>query len=811
MDNGDTLLDTHELEKKRGITIFAGQANFNINDMSVTLLDTPGHVDFSAETERIMQIIDSAVLVISGTEGVQSHTKTLFNMLRIYNVPVFIFVTKTDYARRANSEIIDELKKELDENCISYYKNEKLFEEASLCREDLLEKYLDGGVISADDMASLVSSRMMFPCFFGSGLKGEGIEEFLNGFYELTPERKYPSEFGARVFKITHDKNGNRLSHIKITGGTLRVRDTVKYDGTESKISGIRIDSGAKFTAVESVEAGDVCTVSGLDFTSAGMGLGTEKSETVFLTEPVMNYRLIPEDGVDARAFFPKLKQLTEEDPQLNFTWNSHLKEIHVGLMGEVQTEILKAVILERFGVETQTDSGRVVYKETIKEKVEGVGHYEPLRHYSEVHLLLEPLPRGSGLQLETKCREDVLDRTMQRLVLTHLKEKQHLGVLTGSPLTDVKITLASGRAHQKHTEGGDFRQASYRAVRQGLMKAESCLLEPYYSFVLTVPTEQIGRAISDIRLKNGIFEAPEENGGFSVLKGKAPVTALNGYASEVASFTGGAGKLSLSLCGYDVCHNEEEVIELLNYDAEGDLENTPDSVFCAHGAGFTVKWNEVEQYMHLESCLCEKKECFDAPVNRRNFSIDDKELEEIMTKEFGPQRLTQTLYREKPAGKSNKEPHYNGVNTAKHIIVDGYNVIFAWDELKEIARYSLESARKSLLDILSEYGAFIKNEIVVVFDAYKVSPNRGEKFEYNNIRVVFTKENETADTYIEKLVSEIGKNEKVRVVTSDNLIQLSSLRFGVLRESSLEFYDDVKNSEKQIAEILEKLKRKSK
>ncbi len=810
VDDKNTLLDAHELEKKRGITIFAGQADFKINDMAVTLLDTPGHVDFSAETERIMQVIDTAVLVISGTECVQSHTRTLWKMLEFYSVPVIIFVTKTDYGRKDYEEITKELKKELHENCISFTDNKNLSEEISLCDENVLNYYLENGEIQKKDTVKLFSSRRLFPCVFGSGLKMWGIDEFKELLYSLTPERIYPTEFGAKVFKITHDKNGNKLTHLKITGGELKVRDTVKYGENEGKISSIKTDFGEKSISAEKAEAGSVCTVSGLEFTSVGMGLGIEEQGKDFLTEPCFNYRVsLPED-TDVREFFPKLKLLEEEDPQLGFSWNPALKEISVGLMGEVQTEIIKSIIYERFGVEVNIDNGRVMYKETVKNRVEGVGHYEPLRHYAEVHLIIEPGERGKGITFATKCREDLLDGNFQRLILTHLKEKQHSGVLTGSPLTDVKITLASGRAHQKHTEGGDFRQATYRAVRQGLMKAESVLLEPFYKFRLYVPREQLGRAINDIRMKSGTFTGPEDSGELSYIEGEVPVTEMNGYMAEVSSYTGGLGRLSLAFCGYKECHNKEEVISEFKYNPEADLENSPDSVFCAHGSGFVVKWDEVENYMHLESCLLKEKASFEPALNRRNFSIDDKELEEIMTKEFGPRKLTQTLYREKSAKKAEKETFYKDVSLKRYIIVDGYNVIFSWDELKAVAKYSLEDARKYLLDILSNFAAFTKCETVVVFDAYKVSPNSGEKYDYGNLKIVFTKENETADTYIEKLVSEIGKNEKVRVVTSDNLIQLSSLRFGVVRESSLEFYDDVKNSEKQITEILENLKRKS-
>ncbi len=806
VDNGDTLLDTHELEKKRGITIFAGQANFIVNDLKVSLLDTPGHVDFSAETERMMQIIDSAVLVISGTDGVQSHTRTLWKMLGIYNIPVFIFITKMDYARKTEQEIIKELKSELSENCVIFPENENVDEEISLCSEDMLEKYLENGVITDDDKRMLVASRRLFPCFFGSGLKLDGIDYFLSQIYSLSPEKIYPDTFGAKVYKISHDSNGNRLTHLKVTGGTLKVRDILNTGETDEKVNAIRIYSGSKFTTADEITAGEICAVAGLNNTKSGQGLGFEAQSEPPITEPVMNYRIVLPEGADAKLFLPKLRLLEEEDPQLNFTWNSRLQEIHVGLMGEVQTEILKSLVEKNFGLEIEIDQGKVLYKETILEKTEGVGHYEPLRHYAEVHLIMEPLPRGAGLVFETKCREDSLDRNWQRLILTHLYEKQHLGVLTGSPVTDIKITLAAGRAHIKHTEGGDFRQATYRAVRQGLMKTKSVLLEPYYSFRLEVPTEQIGRAINDIRAKYGEFDAPQDMGGMSMLTGTAPVTTLNTYASEVAAYTGGAGRLSLTLCGYGECHNADEIIEQFAYDPEADLDNTPDSVFCAHGGGFAVKWDKVSEYMHIESCLEKKETPYEASVNTRNFSIDDKELEAIMEREFGPAKLTQTLYRPKPQTAKEKPDSYENKNRKKHLIVDGYNVIFAWDELKSISETDLDGARVALMNILSNYAAFTKSEVILVFDAYNVSGNSGKRFDFNNIHVVFTKENETGDTYIEKLSSEIGKNENVRVVTSDNLIRLSALRYGVLRVSSKEFRTEVENAGREISEFLEKL-----
>lgn len=805
VDNGDAYLDWASIEKERGITVFAGQADFSFRDMGITLLDTPGHVDFSAETERIMQVIDCAVLVISGTDGVQSHTRTLFKLLNHYGVPVFIFVTKTDLQRKSKAELLDDIRSLLFENAFDFSSGTPDCEELSLCDEETLEKYLESGTLCDGDISRLVALRKAFPCYFGSGLKLLGIDELLDGIYRFLPEKQYPEKFGARIFKITRDKNGAKLSHLKITGGSLKVRDTVNIDGKEEKISSIRICSGAKSAFVDEVSAGRVCTVTGLENAKTGLSFGYLQSEEGQTVESVMNYRLLLPKDVDPKIFFSKLKILQDEEPLLDFTQNSRTGEIYVKLMGEVQREILKAIIEERFGIDVNTDKGSVIYKETIKNKVEGVGHYEPLRHYAEVHVIMEPLPRGSGLVFETKCREDMLDRDCQRLILTHLKEKQHLGVLTGSPVTDVKFTLAAGRAHIKHTEGGDFRQASYRAVRQGLMKAESVLLEPFYSFKLKVPREKTGRAISDIKAMHGTVSSPEDIGGFAVLSGTAPVTELNGYASQVAVYTGGNGNLSLSLAGYRECHNSEEIIKSFMYSPEADLDNTPDSVFCAHGGGFNVKWCDVESYMHIESCLEKEKTPYEAALNKRNFSIDDKELEAIMEREFGKARLTQNLYRKE----KKKETESTSLNEAppkvRCTIVDGYNVIFSWDELKELAKTDLDFARKKLSDILFEYAEFTKNKVILVFDAYNVPGGAGERETRGNTVTVFTKENETGDMYIEKLVSEIGKNENVRVVTSDGLIQLSSLRFGVLRMSSSAFFDEVTKAKEQMREIIEK------
>lgn len=803
VDHGDTALDTHALERERGITIFASQAVFSTDKMEVTLLDTPGHVDFSSETERTLGVLDYAILVISGLDGVQSHTLTLWKLLRLYGVPTFVFVTKMDFARKSREEIIENLNSELDGDFVDFGDEAAMSEGLALCNESMMEKYLGGETIDEREIAEAIKLRQVFPCFFGSGLKLDGIDEFIDALEKYTIQPEYSEAFGAKVFKISHDPQGVRLTHIKVTGGSIKVREMIG----DEKISGIRIYSGAKFTTADEGKSGEICALTGLDKTHNGQGLGFEAAGERPTLEPVMNYRVVLPDGCDADTILPKLRELEEEDPQLHVTWNSHLKEIHVGLMGDVQAEILKSIVAERFGVKIDIDSGRVMYKETIENKVEGIGHYEPLRHYAEVHLIMEPLPRGSGLVFRTDCSEDTLDRNWQRLILMHLGEKQHLGVLTGSPITDMRITLAAGRAHIKHTEGGDFRQATYRAVRQGLMQAKSKLLEPYFSFRLEVPSEQIGRAINDIRMKSGSFDSPEESGGISVLRGRAPVTELNGYASEVAAYTGGRGRLYCESAGYDDCHNAEKVIAELAYDPEADLENTPDSVFCAHGGGFGVKWNKVGEYMHLESCL-EKEKPYTPPVKRRNLHIDDKELEAIMEREFGKPKYE--LYR--PTAKKNdgNQTDFEMTERKSYVLVDGYNVIFAWDELKSLADTDLGAARERLMEILCNYSAYTKNNVVLVFDAYKVPGNTGERFDFHNIHVVYTKERELGDVYIEKLISEIGKNDRVRVVTSDNLIQLSAVRFGVLRMSAAEFEREVDSVHAKIGKFLDEIREKN-
>lgn len=802
VDHGSAAMDSHLLERERGITIFSSQAELPLGDMEVTLLDTPGHVDFSAEMERTLSVLDYAILVISGVDGVQAHTRTLWRLLELYRVPTFLFVTKMDFGRRDRDCLMESLRHELGEGCVDFTPaaRDRRMEQLATCREDALEAYLDTGMVPEELVRQLVRQRLVFPCWFGSGLKLEGIDEFLEGLARYVEPPAYPAAFSARVFKISHDAQGKRLTHLKVTGGTLRVRDAISYGGRQEKAAQLRIYTGGRFRPVDQVPAGGICAVQGLTATWGGQGLGEREEAVRPVLEPVMRYRMALPPDCDSRTLLPQLRQLEEEDPQLRFT--SHGGEIHVSLMGRIQAEILRSLVAQRFGVEVELDRGRVLYKETIDALVEGVGHYEPLRHYAEVHLLLEPLPQGSGLVLATRCSEDQLDRNWQRLILTHLQEKDHLGVLTGSAITDMKITLMSGRAHIKHTEGGDFRQATYRAVRQGLMQARSRLLEPYYAFRLEVPPEQLGRAISDVRLRSGSFDAPEEAGDMTLLRGRVPVTEFDDYAQEVASYTGGRGRLSLEPAGYGPCHNPDAVIAAADYDPEADLENTPDSVFCAHGGGFPVKWNRVAEYMHLPGCL-EKPRDEEAPARRRCIRLDDAELEAIMAREFGPVR--RPLYRAPEKRETLPDTGLREIGQ-RYYVVDGYNVIFDWDELHALADRDLSAARERLMDTLCGWAAFTHTQVVLVFDGYKVPGSLGEKLDYRGIHVVYTKERETGDMYIERFLQQVGKNDHVRVVTSDGLIQLSAVRTGVMRMSSAEFGRQVAEASDQIQAFIARM-----
>ena len=802
VDHGSAAMDSHLLERERGITIFLSQAELPLGDMEVTLLDTPGHVDFSAEMERTLSVLDYAILVISGVDGVQAHTRTLWRLLELYRVPTFLFVTKMDFGRRDRDCLMESLRHELGEGCVDFTPaaRDRRMEQLATCREDALEAYLDTGMVPEELVRQLVRQRLVFPCWFGSGLKLEGIDEFLEGLARYVEPPAYPAAFSARVFKISHDAQGKRLTHLKVTGGTLRVRDAISYGGRQEKAAQLRIYTGGRFRPVDQVPAGGICAVQGLTATWGGQGLGEREEAVRPVLEPVMRYRMALPPDCDSRVLLPQLRQLEEEDPQLRFTARDG--ELHVSLMGRVQAEILRSLVAQRFGVEVELDRGRVLYKETIDAPVEGVGHYEPLRHYAEVHLLLEPLPQGSGLVLASRCPEDDLDRSWQRLIMTHLQEKTHLGVLTGSPVTDMKITLMSGRAHIKHTEGGDFRQATYRAVRQGLMQARSRLLEPYYAFRLEVPPEQLGRAISDVRLRSGSFDAPEEAGDMTLLRGRVPVTEFDDYAQEVASYTGGRGRLSLEPAGYGPCHNPDAVIAAADYDPEADLENTPDSVFCAHGGGFPVKWNRVAEYMHLPGCL-EKPRDEEAPARRRCIRLDDAELEAIMAREFGPVR--RPLYRAPEKRETLPDTGLREIGQ-RYYVVDGYNVIFDWDELHALADRDLSAARERLMDTLCGWAAFTHTQVVLVFDGYKVPGSLGEKLDYRGIHVVYTKERETGDMYIERFLQQVGKNDHVRVVTSDGLIQLSAVRTGVMRMSSAEFGRQVAEASDQIQAFIARM-----
>mgnify|MGYP004564966183 FL=1 len=809
VDHRDSFLDNNSLERARGITIFSKQAVMPLGEMTVTLLDTPGHVDFSAEAERSLQVLDYAVLVISGTDGVQAHTETLWKLLERYNVPVFIFVTKMDLPGCDRQEIMDGLRTRLSERCVDFSaEGEALFESAAMCSEEAMDEYIETGSIGTKRMRDMLRRREIFPCCFGSGLRTEGVAEFLNTLELYARPGDYSEDFSARVYKIARDAQGNRMTFMKVTGGALRVRSLMKYadrDGNafEEKISQLRIYSGAKYDTAEAVCPGQICAALGLTGTYPGQGLGAAGDFAEPLLEPVMSYRVILPPQSDPAVLLPKLMQLDQEDPQLHIVWNERTREISVQLMGRVQAEIFRSLVKERFDTDITLDTGRIMYRETIKDTVEGVGHFEPLRHYAEVHLLLEPLPRGSGIELSSSCPEDELDRSWQRLILTHLAEKQHIGVLTGSPVTDIRFTLAAGRAHIKHTEGGDFRQATYRAVRQGLMQAESVLLEPWYSFVLEVPAEQIGRAISDVRAMNGEIDSPEDAGGMMRLEGAAPVAGMNEYMQELLAYTHGRGRLSLTPGGYRPCREQQKIVDAIGYEPERDTDNPADSVFCSHGAGVNIPWDQVKDYMHLESCLKPPVE-ETAPIaaqRYRSLSIDDRELEAIMEREFG--KIKRPQYSARQVNAAASEPVFE--KRPEFIIVDGYNLIFAWDELKKLAADRLDLARGRLMDMLSNYCGFTKAKLVLVFDGFRTPGNPGSREDYHNINVAFTKDGETGDAYIERLADEIGKNYSVRVVTSDNLIRLSALRSGVLRCSSGEFKNEVEWVLGQIDAVLKK------
>lgn len=857
VDHGDAFLDTYELEKERGITIFSKQALLKTENMEVTLLDTPGHVDFSAEMERTLQVLDYAILVINGMDGVQSHTMTLWRLLERYQIPTFLFVNKMDQQGTDHDALLNDLKQHLHENCVDFGRTQdtdygmyeltpEQLENIAVCEEDLLETYLETDIVEDRDIVRLIVQRKIFPCYFGSALKEKGVKDFWNGVQKYTAEPERPTEFGAKVFKIARDEQGNRLTYMKITGGSLKVKTLLSSNSNgqslpgrkaeeaawEEKADQIRLYSGAKYELTSEAEAGTVCAVTGLTRTYPGEGLGIEQESELPILEPVLNYQIILPDDCDPHQMLQKLRQLEEEEPQLHILWDSQFSEIHAQLMGEVQIEILKKLIWDRFHVAVEFGAGSIVYKETVAEPVEGVGHFEPLRHYAEVHLLIEPGEPGSGCQFFTACSEDVLARNWQRLILTHLEEKEHIGVLTGSPLTDVQITILTGRAHAKHTEGGDFRQATYRAVRQGLRKARNILLEPYYEFRLEVPAEMIGRAMADVQKMQGTFDAPEVEGETAILKGTAAVAQMRDYQKEVVSYTHGTGKLFCSLKGYAPCKNQDEVVQNIGYDPEADLENPTGSVFCAHGAGFVVPWDQVEAYMHLQSGVdmdeLDSESWYEdvgsaqnpgTAVDNANISgnisgkngkfsysgsyEEEEELQAIFERTFGPMKRDRTVFQKKTVHSSTPATRYRAgkPRQEEYLLVDGYNIIFSWEELNELAKENIHAACDKLMDILSNYQGYRKCTLILVFDAYKVEGHVEEIITYHNIYVVYTKEAETADQYIEKTVHRIGRQYQVTVATSDGLEQVIIMGQGAHRISAQGLKKEIEDTEKTARE----------
>ena len=817
VDHKDAFLDTDALEKARGITIFSKQALLTAGDTDITLLDTPGHVDFSTETERTLQVLNYAVLVVSGTDGVQSHTETLWRLLRRYHVPTFVFVNKMDLPGMERQELLAQLNRRLGEGFVDFGAEQADRDEAlALCDENLMDRMLDAGQLQDADLIPAIARRHVFPCWFGAALKLEGVDALLAGLDTYTRPAPALEAFGAKVFKVSQDEQGARLTWLRVTGGELKVKAqlTGEADGEPwaEKANQLRLYSGAKYTLTEAIGPGQVCAVTGLTKARPGEGLGAERDSDLPVLEPVLSYQVLLPEGADVHAALGKLHRLEEEEPQLHVVWNETLGELHVQLMGEIQLEVLRSLLAERFGLAVEFGPGGILYKETITEPMEGVGHYEPLRHYAEVHLKLEPLPRGSGMQFAADCREEVLDKNWQRLVLTHLEEKQHLGVLTGSPLTDVKITLIAGRAHLKHTEGGDFRQATYRAVRQGLMLAKSQLLEPWYAFRLEVPAENIGRAMSDIQRMEGTFDPPESGEETAVLTGFAPVSTMRSYPMEVVSYTRGRGHLSLTLDGYRPCHNAQEVIAAIGYEPEHDLDNPADSVFCAHGAGFVVPWDQVRSHMHVDSGWGKstRPEQEAAVPQRRAMAYratleEDAELLKIFERTYGPIKRD-PLAAFRPVQKRER-PDFAAEQweiAPEYLLVDGYNIIFAWDELNALSKESLDAARHKLMDILCNYQGFQKCVLILVFDAYRVPGSPGSIEQYHNIHVVYTKEAETADMFIERVTHEIGRNRRVRVATSDGMEQIIILGHGALRVSARMFHEEVQNVEKQIRALVQ-------
>ena len=844
VDHQDAYLDNDALERERGITIFSKQARINDGDFSATLLDTPGHVDFSAEMERTLQVLDYAILVISGTGGVQGHTRTLWRLLKHYEVPTFIFVNKMDMDGTDASAIQKELKSELSDGCVSFTNMEAVYEEIAMCSESLLDEYMETGELEIMSISKAIADRMVFPCFYGSALKNEGVSELIDGIKKYTQRKAYHEEFAARVYKVGRDDRGMRLTFLKVLGGSLRVRDKIEYNDLVEKIDQIRKYSGEKYDTSDEAMAGEIVTVTGLSSTFPGQGLGTLSNSNSPVLEPVLNYQMILPDDVNPVTFIEKVRLLEEEDPKLYVVWKEELREIHVQLMGQVQMEVLVRQIKDRFGVVVTFGPGSIVYKETVAAPVEGVGHFEPLRHYAEVHLLISPAERGSGITVTSTCSEDILDKNWQRLITTHVEEREHKGVLTGSGLTDVQITILTGRAHIKHTEGGDFRQATYRAIRQGLKSAKSILLEPYYNFTLVIPMDFVGRALTDLQQRFAKAEAPEfsqkKTGDFATIKGRAPVSTMQDYVSEVHAYSRGLGHLTLELMGYDECHNPEEVIEKIHYDSEADTKNPTGSVFCAHGSGFVVPWDEVQDYMHLpfvydgdasEEALINnakafgieeaeslskinRKESWEKEVSRMSSLELDAELADVYAREFGmnkaeleeQERRKWAAHRKnesKPVSKTKLDKHGNPIYPSKKaneecVIVDGYNIIFAWDELKELAKVNIDSARDKLIDILIDYQGYKGCRLILVFDAYKVKGNSGKIVHYNNVEVVYTKQDETADAFIERTVHEIRNKYKITVASADGLVQQTIMSLGALRMSARELLMEIERTKKE-------------
>lgn len=813
VDHKDAFLDTSPLERERGITIFSKQACFSYGNMDVTMLDTPGHVDFSSEMERTLQVIDYAVLIISGTDGVQGHTETVWKLLQKYRIPTFFFVNKMDLPGADKAAVLKELQAKLSPYCVDFTEEEELLcENVAMCEETLLETYLEEGTFDLKkEVRRLVSGTLLYPCYFGSALQNEGVEALLEGLESYTKMPEYQKEFAGKVYKITRDDAGQRLTHMKLTGGELKLRDEIEGIG---KVNEIRVYSGEKYTLQQEVKAGDICAVPGFTDTYAGQGVGKEADFCANQLAPVCNYQILLPEGTEEAIAWRQLKQLEEEDPNLHLSWQAQTREIFIQPMGEVQLEVIKRMVSERYGMDIAFGSATILYRETIEDTVIGMGHFEPLRHYAEVHLKMEPLPRGSGLQFVTECSEDELDLNWQRLILTHLGEKEFTGVLTGSPITDIKFTLIAGRAHLKHTEGGDFRQATYRAVRQGLRQAKSRLLEPMYQFRMEVPMEQIGRVMSDVGKMHGTFRQQPDDGEMSAIEGICPVASMAGYGTEFAAFMKGRGRMTLSFCGYEPCHNESEVVKNCKYDPDADVENTADSVFCAHGSGFVVPWNEVAKHVHVDTSI-KKRQPVKAstavpkePSKKNSKMSEEKELQAIFERTFGPVKTrvetpAKKVIKAEPGKTKTKE--YKPVYEEEYLLVDGYNIIFAWDELKALAAENLEGARTKLMEIMCNYQGFCGCHLILVFDAYKVKGNPGSVEQFHNISVVYTKEAETADMYIEKTTKEIARKKRVRVATSDGMEQIIILGHGATRISARAFQEEVKHVNDRIAEEVER------